>query len=327
MSETTGGTTYVFPENGGGGNNAMCAGIMSMLGAMAQKQGVDPAMLMAMASNGGFGGSSFLWVIFLFFLMNNGWGGFNRNGNGDGQTTDADTMRLANLINNNDGNARVMSALEGNAASIQSLSQQLGCSTSQITAALNSVSSTVQSVGNQVGMSGQQIINAVQSGDAGIISQVQSCCCNLGQKIQEQGYQSQLAVCQQTGQLVTTINDGVQSLKDSGDQRHRETLARIDAMERAAMQSKIDALQEAKSTLQTQLNLEHQTAQLQAYQAQSLIPLQQGLSSLQQQVNAVRAAQPPVATVPYSPVVGVPASVAYQAGLTGTGANGGTFWY
>lgn len=324
MSETTGGTTYVFPENGGG-NSAICSGMMNMLGAMAQKQGVDPSTLMAMMNNGGFGGNNFMWVIFLFFLMSNGWGGFNRDGSA--ANTDADTMRLANLINNNDGNARVMAALEGNAASIQSLSQQLGCTASQITAALNSVSSTVQSVGNQVGMSGQQIINAVQSGDAGIISQVQSCCCNLGQKIQEQGYQSQLAVCQQTGQLVTTINDGVQSLKDSGDQRHRETLARIDAMEKAAMQSKIDALQEAKSTLQTQLNLEHQTAQLQAYQAQSLIPLQQGLSSLQQQVNAVRAAQPPVATVPYSPVVGVPAAVAYQAGLTGASANGGTFWY
>lgn len=323
MSETTNGTTYVFPENSGNGN-AMCSGIMNMLGAMAQKQGMDPTALMAMMNNGGFGGNNFMWVIFLFFLMGNGWGGFNR---GDGTNTDADTMRLANLINNNDGNARVMSALEGNAASIQALSQQLGCTTSQITASLNAVNSTVQSVGNQVGMSGQQVINAVQSGDASVISQLQSCCCNLGQKIQEQGYQSQLAVCQQTGQLVTTINNGVQSLKDSGDQRHRETMARLDAMEKAALQGKIDALQEAKSTLQTQLNLEHQTAQLQAYQAQSLIPLQQGLSSLQTQVNAVRAAQPPVATVPYSPVVGVPATLAYQAGLTGASSNGGAFWY
>lgn len=325
MSETLGGTTYVFPENNGGGNGAVCSGIMSMLGAMAQKQGMDPATLMAMMNNGGFGGNNFMWVIFLFFLMGNGWGGFNRDGNG--LNTDADTMRLANLINNNDGNARVMAALEGNSASIQSLSQQLGCSTSQVTAALNSVSGMVQNVSNQVGMSSQQVINAVQSGDAGIISQIQSCCCNLGQKIQEQGYQSQLAMCQQTGQLMTTINDGVRSIKDGDDLRHRETLARLDAMEKSAMQSKIDALQEAKSTLQTQLNLEHQTAQLQAYQAQSLIPLQQGLASLQQQVNAVRAAQPPVATVPYSPVVGVPASVAYQAGLTGAGANGGAFWY
>lgn len=39
MSETTAEETYVFPENS---NNALCSGMMSMLGHPAQRQDVDP---------------------------------------------------------------------------------------------------------------------------------------------------------------------------------------------------------------------------------------------------------------------------------------------
>lgn len=46
---------------------------------------IDPALLMALNNNGGFGGNgNWLWIIFLFFLyplMRNG-GFFGNNGNG-----------------------------------------------------------------------------------------------------------------------------------------------------------------------------------------------------------------------------------------------------
>ena len=42
--------TYIFPDGAGNTN------------------GVDPAALMAMMNNGGFGNGSWIWVIFLFFL-------------------------------------------------------------------------------------------------------------------------------------------------------------------------------------------------------------------------------------------------------------------
>lgn len=325
MSETTTEKTYVFPENNN--NSALCSGMMSMLGQLAQRQGIDPTALMAMANNGGFGGNNFMWVIFLFFLMGNGW--YGRNGmNGNAVNTDADTMRLANLINNNDGRSQLMSAIEGNSTSLANLAQTLNCTTGQVTAAINSISSLVQNVGNQVGMSGQQVINAVQQGDANVISQMQSSCCSVVNKISETAYENRLAVCQQTNSLTNAISNGVQTIKDATDQRTDAIMARLDAMEKTALQAKIDALQESKSTLQTQLNLEHQTQSLQAYQAQSLIPFSQAISQIQNQLTAIKASQLPTTTVPNPQVIGVPTALAYQTGLVGSGVStGSSFWY
>lgn len=322
MSETTE-KTYVFPESGN--SNAMCSGMMSMIGQLAQRQGIDPTALMAMMNNGGFGNNmNIIWIVFLFFFMGgNGW--FGRNGNT--ANTDADTMRLANLINNNDGRAQLMSAIEGNANSIERLSQTLNCSTGQVTAAINGVSTLIQNIGNQVGMSSQQVINAVQQGNASVISQIQSCCCNVTNKISETAYENRLAVCQQTNALTNAINGGVQNIKDATDLRTDAIMARLDAMEKTALQAKIDALQETKSTLQTQLNLEHQTQSLQAYQAQSLIPFTQAISQMQGQLAAIRANQLPTTTVPNPQVVGVPTAIAYQTGLVGSTSAGGSFWF
>lgn len=323
MSETTTERTYVFPENGN--SNALCSGMMSMLGQLAQRQGVDPTAMMAMMNNGGLGNGGYIWLLFLLFFMGDyGWG---RNGRNSAANTDADTMRLANLINNNDGRSQLMSAIEGNTSSIERMAQALNCSTGQITAAINGVNTLIQSVGNQVGMSSQQVINAVQQGDANVISQMQSCCCSVTNKISETAYENRLAVCQQTNSLTNAINGGVQSIKDATDLRTDAILARLDAMEKTAMQAKIDALQEAKSTLQTQLNIEHQTQSLQAYQAQSLIPFTQAISQMQGQLAAIKANQLPTTTVPNPQVIGVPTALAYQTGLVGSTSAGGSFWF
>lgn len=319
--------TIVFPESGGG---AMCAGLMGMLG---QQKSVDPMALLAMAGGNGFGGlggnNGILALLIVLGLFGGGFGGFGGFGRGAAgiANADADTMRLASLINNNDGRSQIMAALSGNGNAISSLAQTLNCSTAQMTAAVNSVASLIQGVGNQVGMSGQQVINAVNSGDASVIAQLQSSCCNISNKITEQGYQNQLANCSQTNSLTNAINTGVQALRDGNDARHHELMERLDNMERAALQGKIDALQETKSTLQSQLATEHQTSALQSYIAQTVVPLRQELGVMKQELNVIRNSQPPVATVPYSPVVGVPTGLAYQAGLVGGNAPGGSFWY
>lgn len=317
MSDTTE-KTYVFPAESGSGS--LCSGLIS---ALAQRQGIDPAMLLAMKRDGFGDGEIWLFLLLMMF----GWGGFGGNGRANAVNTDADTMRLANLINNNDGRQQLMEAVNGNKCAIASLSQTLGCSTAQLTAAINGVSTLIQGVGNQVGMTSQQVINAIDRGDAGIISQLQSCCCNLGNKISESNYENRLSVCQQTNALTNAISGGVQSIKDATDQRTDAIMARLDMMEKTAMQAKIDALQETKSTLQTQLNLEHQTRDLQAYQSQSLIPLTQAMAQLQAQVNAIKASQLPTTTVPNPQVVAIPAGVAYQSGILGNAAGGGSFWF
>lgn len=327
MSESMTEKTIVFPESGG---NAMCAGLMSMLG---QQKSIDPMAMLAMAGGNGFGGlggnNGILALLIVLGLFGGGFGGFGGFGRGFGNmmNTDADTMRLVNLINNNDGRSQIMSALNGNGNAISNLAQTLNCSTAQITAAVNSVASLIQGVGNQVGMTGQQVINAINSGDASVISQLQSCCCNIGGKITEQGYQNQLANCNQTNAITNAINNGVQSLSAGSDVRHHEIMEKLDNMERTALHDKIDALQETNSTLRGQISTERQTNNIQSYIAQVFTPLSQELGVIKQELNSIRNAQPPVATVPYSPVVGVPAGVAYQAGIVGGNGAGGSFWY
>lgn len=318
MSETTE-KTIVIPES----NNALCANMMGLLNGMCQKQGIDPSALLAMMNNGGFSGNNFMWVIFLFFLMGNGW--YGRNG-AMPNATDADTMRLANLINNNDGRSQLLSAIEGNESSIDRIAQSINCSTGQVSNAINSLCSLVQSVGNQVGMTSQQVINAIQNGNSNIISQLQSCCCSVGNKIAETNYENRLAMCQQTNSLTNAINGGVQSINAATDARTDAIMARLDSMERAAMQSKIDALQETKSTLQTQLNLEHQTQQMQAFQAQSLIPINNAIAQMQTEISSIRANQLPTTTVPNPQVIGIPANLALANTFPGIYGNGG-FWY
>lgn len=326
--KTSQGGTFVFPNQGGLGNDAA---IMSLVTAMQNRPNLDMASVMSMARERGLGMSEFIVVLFLFGMFGGGFGGFGGFGNRGmmgAMNTDTDAMRLTGFINNNDNFNRILNAVQGNAADIRALSQALNCSTGQITAGLNSVSTLIMGVGNQVGLTKEQTINAIQSGNASIIAQMQSCCCNLGQKITEQGYQNQLANCHQTNALTNAINSSALSLRDGADARHHELMARLDVMEKSAMQAKIDALQETKSTLQTQLSMEHQTSSLQGYTSQALIPLQQAVAQIQQEVNDIKSKQPPVATLPYSPAVAVPTGLAYQAGFTGNAANGtGGFWY
>lgn len=326
MSETK---TIVIPSAsetaGGGGANWM----MGLLAPLLQQRGVDPGILsaMAMRNGNGFDASCFFWVFLLLILGQNGMFGFGRNGMGMGMGMPAMMgglagEQLASMINNDSGRQLLMSAIQNNGAGIDRLASTLNCDIKSISNSLCQLNGLVQSMG-------PQIVNAVQAGDASIVSKLDGCCCNLGQKITEQGYQNQLANCQQTNALTNAINSSTLAIKDGADIRHHELIARLDAMEKTALQGKIDALQETKSTLQTQIAMEHQTASLQGYTAQALIPLQQAVAQIQQEVNAIKAAQPPVATLPYSPAVAVPAGLAmqygYASGLYGTG-GGQTFW-
>mgnify|MGYP006916029022 CR=1 FL=1 len=125
---------------------------------------IDPALLMALNNNGGFGGNgNWLWVIFLFFLYpmlrNGGLFGNNSFGNSTGGY-------LANMANNDVGREMLMSAIQGNGTAISNLATSLGCSVDAIQTAINGVMNSVNQVGNQVGMTGLQTINAVQAGNA-----------------------------------------------------------------------------------------------------------------------------------------------------------------
>jgi len=156
---------FMFPE---GGNNSS----------------IDPALLMALNNNGGFGGNgSWLWIIFLFFLyplLRNG-GFFGNNGS----FAQSPSGYIANMANNDVGREMLMNAIQGNGNAISNLATTLGCNVDSIQTAVNGVMSAVNQVGNQVGMTSMQTINAVQAGNNALGQQIASCCC-----------ENRLAICQ-----------------------------------------------------------------------------------------------------------------------------------
>ena len=282
--------TYVFGNEGSTSNN----GMLGLLAPLLRKQGVDPNVLLAMKGNNGFGGEGgwFMWVIFLFFLMGwggNGWGGFGNNGRGG----------LANEINNDYGRGLLMDAIGGNRNALSNLATQLNCTEGQIQSAISALTSQVQSVGNQVGMSGMQTINALQQGNMQIAQQIANCCCQTNNNITTQGYESKLAICQQTHAINDNANANALMLRDTNQSNHLALMGKLDQMQTQAMQDKLDALREKNSALVAQISNEHQTQALQAYQAQIITPVNAALAALQAEVAGIKCKLPNTVSVPY----------------------------
>lgn len=280
--------TYVFGNEGSTSNN----GMLGLLAPLLQKQGVDPNVLLAMKGNNGFGGEGgwFIWVIFLFLMWGgNGWGGFGNNGRGG----------LANEINNDYGRGLLMDAIGGNRNALSNLATQLNCTEGQIQSAISALTSQVQSVGNQVGMSGMQTINALQQGNMQIAQQIANCCCQTNNNITTQGYESKLAICQQTHAINDNANANALMLRDTNQSNHLALMGKLDQMQTQAMQDKLDALREKNSALVAQISNEHQTQALQAYQAQIITPVNAALAALQAEVAGIKCKLPNTVSVPY----------------------------
>lgn len=278
--------TYVF-DNAGIDNSALLAGLMN-------NKGVDPN-LMAMLTNAsknqdawGGNGCWFIWVILMFWL----WGG---NGFNNGNNS------IPNQLNNDFGREVLLQAINGNGQALQQLSTTLNCDINALQAAINNVMQSIQGVGNQVGMSSQQIINSIQAGNCQIGNQLAQCCCDLRTTITTQGYENQIATTNQTNMLQGTMNTNNQAI-----------LAKLDAIQNQTLQDKLDALREKNSTLMAQLSNEHQTAAIQSYQAQSLIPITNALSDLNNRLGAIECKQPATVTVPYIPAMSNLVPVSYS---------------
>ena len=307
--------TFVFGQDA---NN----GMLGLLAPLLQKQGLDPNMVMAMMNNrgGAFGGEGgwFMWVIFLFFLM--GWGGNGFGGFGNrGAAGDA---ALGNLINNDNGRELLMQAIQGNANAISQLASTLNCSIGQVQQAINGVMSQVQQVGNQVGQSSMQIINAIQAGNCNIAQQIASCCC-----------ENRLAICQQTNTLQQSINNvangqergfstiAYETQRQTCDIRDaiRENTAQVLAGQQAAEMRELNrdiAERDRKIAEQAVvINNGQQTAIFGQMIQQATAPIAAAVAGLQKDVDGVKCKLPDTATIPYSPVVGVPSCVAAQYGL------------
>lgn len=184
--------TYVFDNASSGGD---CNGMMGLITALCNKQGIDPGYAMAMMNNGGFGNGG--WWILLLLLF--GWGGFG--GNGFGNRGAQGLADLGNLVNNDAGRELLMQAINGNANAIGQLSTKLGCDYNALSGAIQSLSTQICQLGNTVGLGQRDIIQQIMMGNQTLASQLCNCCCDLRQQISDFRGDLALQICQQTGTL------------------------------------------------------------------------------------------------------------------------------
>ena len=232
----------------------------------------NSALMAAMANNGGFGGGGGWWAWIILMAL---WGGngFGRNGQ--------DTQEILATLNGDQGRQMLMSAIEGNSTAISQLASTLHCDVTAIQSALNAVQASICQVGNTVGMTGMQIVNAVQAGDANLASQISNCCCENRLLTTTQGYETRIALSDQTNFLGAKLDNQTNIIVD-----------KFCDLEKRELQGKIDSLIERNSQLQSTLDNANQTSQILSY-------INSTISPLAADVAAIKCAQPPTVSVPY----------------------------
>ena len=266
-------------------------------------KGMDPAALMAMMNNnGGFGGNGgwwWIWIILIFFC----WGGWGGNGFGN---RGGEASQLASQLNTDANTSLLMQAINGNKEAISNLSNTLNCDFNSVQSALNTINASVNQIACDTKLSSQQVINAITSGNASLASELANCCCTTQRSIDgvnlnltKMGYENQLAVCNQTNNLVNTMNSNTLSLRDNGTANTNAIIAKLDAMQNQALLDKIDSLREKNSTLVSQLSQEHQTATFGTMISQATTPIVTKLNALQSDVDGIKCKLPNTVSVPY----------------------------
>ena len=158
--------------------------------AMANR-GNDPVALAAMMNGGmnGWQNNPFIYLVWMMFAQRM-WGA----GDGSLQNTaiQGQLDALRTQMSDNHNSDLLMSAINGSAQDLKTLSANLNCDFSQLQAAVCSVRSAVDQVAGQVGFSAERVINAVNAGDCSVIQAIKDCCCQTQQNIIRMGYENQL---------------------------------------------------------------------------------------------------------------------------------------
>lgn len=222
-------------------------------------KGMDPAALMAMMNNnGGFGGNGgwwWIWIILIFFC----WGGWGGNGFGN---RSGEASQLASQLNTDANTNLLMQAINGNKEAIATLSNTLNCDINAVQNALNTINTSVSQIACDTKLTGAQVINAIQSGNASLASQLASCCCDVRNAITTQGYESQLAIVNQTNTLTSNANTQFNILGAKIDAQTQIINDKFCQLEMREMQSKIDTLRSEKAALEAAALTQAQTANI-----------------------------------------------------------------
>lgn len=262
----------------------------------ASKSSIDPALLMMLNNNGGFGNGSWIWILFLWLIWGNngnGFGGFGNNGTGF----------LANQMNNDAGRDLLLQAINGRADALGQLASMTHSSVDAVRTALSTLNTSILTVSNQVGMSGLETINALQLGNAALSRQLCECCCEnrLAIANQTSALQStlaahdasvrlqlaqneaadQLAVCQQTNALTRQADGNTNSILSAIQSQNTLITKEFCDLKERELQNKIDTQGDIITQLRNQISNDKQTLQFNA-----------AFHALDDKIDAIAAKQP-----------------------------------
>ena len=233
---------------------------------------------------------------------NNGWGGnfgggvlgfilgllFGNGGNG-----------LFGGSNSNNNTDLIMQAVSGTDADIRALSSTLNTDLAQTTEAIHQIQNAVNQVSASTGMGFLQVINAFQSGNAAISRQLCECCCENRLLTTQQGYESRIAMADQTNQLKSQADNNARSITDAIAAQSAMITKEFCNLKERELQGKIDSLTAENAILRTTMNNDAQTARF----AQMLAPISAEIAS-------IKACQPPTITLPLNQYTAVPTLLA-----------------
>lgn len=261
---------------------------------------IDPALLMALQNNGGFGGNGWYWIIFLWMMwqQNGGRGNFN---DYVAQMGTQGQQYLAEIMN-------------GRFDNLNTLAQIVNTGVETVKNGIFALQTSIQQVGAQVGMSALETQNAIALGNAALAKQLCECCCENRLAIANQtaALQStlaahdasvrlqlaqneaadQLSVCQQTNQLGSQADRNTNNILNAIAAQNTLITKEFCDLKERELQNKIDTQGDIITQLRGQISNDKQT---EAFNA--------AFNALNEKLNLVAAKQPNTVPVQYPNIV------------------------
>lgn len=203
---------------------------------------------------------------------------------------------------------------EASRTAIQTLASSVGQDFNLVFGAVQNAQGLISQLAASNGMGFLQTINAIQAGDANLAAQFQNCCC-----------ENRLAICQQTNDLLNSINGVNQNISATRAAQQladcQQTYNLTDTMNRnyLALDNKIDQMESSRKDREiTALTAEVATLKSQNFtaglMAQSLAPVNAALASLNKEVDDIKCKLPNTINVEY-PQVSVVNTTPYMGGI------------
>lgn len=283
---------------------------------------IDPALLMALQNNGGFGGNGWYWIIFLWMMwqQNGGRGNFN------------DYVAQAG----NEGRQYLAEIMNGRFDNLNTLAQIVNTGVETVKNGIFTLQTSIQQVGAQVGMSTLETQNAIALGNAALAKQLCECCCenrlaianqtaalqsNLAAhdasvrlQLAQNEAASQLSVCQQTNTLTRQADGNTSSILGAIQAQNTLITKEFCDLKERELQNKIDTQSDIITQLRNQISNDKQTLQFNA-----------AFNALDNKIDAIAAKQPNTVPVQWPNLVA--ANVTPYIGGYGCGNGCGNGFY